>query len=75
MVQTLGSTSGHWSAKSNKTYQVVKSLDLLGWTNALAGAGACQQSRQTVSTNGVLKYIDPASSSNTKAFYRLDLAE
>jgi hypothetical protein len=64
-----------WSAKSNKTYQVVKSWELLTWTNAQSGAGANEQSRQTAVTNGVLQYVDPQSVTNGKAFYRVNLNE
>jgi hypothetical protein len=70
-----GLTLVHWSAKSNKTYQVVKSWELLTWTNAPSGAGTNEQSRQTALTNGVLLYLDPNSATNGKAFYRVNLEE
>lgn len=65
----------HWSAKSNKTYQIMKSSELLTWTNAPSGAGTNQQSQQTATTNGVLLYVDPQSVTNGNAFYRVDLKE
>ena len=64
-----------WSAKSNRTYQVIKSFDLRSWTNAPSGAGGTQQSLQTAATNGVLRYFDPTSSVQTGAFYRIGLVE
>jgi hypothetical protein len=75
-VNTLtGLTEVHWSAKSNRTYQVLKSAELLSWTNAPSGAGPDEQSRQTAATNGVLYYIDPLSVTNGKAFYRVNVED
>ena len=64
-----------WSAKSNKTYQVIESLDLRAWTNALTGAGGDQQSLQTAVTNGVLRYVQPgaATNGNDNLFFRIRL--
>jgi hypothetical protein len=66
-----------WTAKSNKTYQVVKSLELLSWTNAPSGLGTNQQSLRTAITNGLLEYSEPVGATNAsgKAFYRVKLVE
>jgi hypothetical protein len=70
-----GMTLVHWSAKSNKTYQVLRSWELLTWTNAPSAGGANQQSQQTATTNGVLQYVDPQSGTNSPMFYRVNLVE
>ena len=66
-----------WSAKSNKTYQVLKSLELLSWSNAPSGAAPNEQSLRTAVANGFLQYSDPVSSTNgsRKSFYRVKLVQ
>ena len=71
-----GSARVTWAGKSNRTYQVLKSVELRLWVNAPDGGGIDQQSLQSASTNGVLKYLDPSASGGAgKAFYRLRLVE
>ncbi len=72
-----GLTHVVWTVKSNKTYLVMKSLDLRSWTNAPNGAGTDQQSLRTAVTNGLLNYVDPttATSGAGTAFYRVRLVE
>jgi hypothetical protein len=66
-----------WAAKSNKTYQVSKSLDLRSWADAPSGGETDQQSQRTATANGLLQYEDPTSASPgvSKAFYRVQLVE
>lgn len=64
-----------WSAKSNKTYQVSRSWELLTWSNAPGGTEPDEQSFQTATTDGQLQYIDIESSSTNRSFYRIDLRE
>ena len=66
-----------WSAKSNRTYQVIKGFDLRSWTNAPSGLGTNQQSLRTAITNGLLEYSEPVGATNAsgKAFYRVRLVE
>ena len=74
---TDGMASVAWTAKSARTYQVVRSFDLLIWAAAPSSAGSDQQSRQTAVSNGLLRYVDWATHTNTagKAFYRVQLVE
>jgi hypothetical protein len=68
-----GLTRIQWSAKSSHTYQVMKSWELLTWTNAPTGPGLNERSRQTALTNGIMLYIDPLPVTNSKSFYRVNL--
>ncbi|MEI8123307.1 MAG: hypothetical protein WCI20_14855 [bacterium] len=62
-----------WLAKSNVSYQVMKSLDLLGaWSNAPSGTGINQQAFQTAPADGVLQYADPDYAGATNGFYRVE---
>ena len=71
-----GSARVTWAGKSNRTYQVLKSLDLLSWANAPDGVGPDQQSLRAAATNTVLKYVDPGAPGGAgKAFYRVRLVE
>jgi len=63
-----------WLAKSNVTYQVMKSSDLMGaWGSAPSGLGADQQSQQTAIMDGILQYADPGYAGATNAFYRVSV--
>lgn len=62
-----------WLAKSNVTYQVVKSMDLITWSNSSSGMGANQQSFQTAPADGVMQYADPDNFWATNAFYRVNV--
>ncbi len=64
-----------WSAKSNKTYQVSRSWELLTWSNAPSGVEADEQSMQSATVDGPLQYIDIESSVTNRSFYRVDLVE
>jgi hypothetical protein len=66
-----------WTAKSNRTYQVIKSFDLRSWTNAPSGVDANEQSLRTAVTNGTLNYLDSANATSGagEAFYRVRLVE
>jgi hypothetical protein len=74
---TNGLVRLEWAAKSNKSYQVMKSFDLQSWTNAPDGVDTDQQSLRTSVTNGLLNYVDPASATSgaPQAFYRVRLVE
>ena len=63
-----------WSAKSNVSYQVMKSSDLMvAWSNAPSGIGGNQQSYQTAPVDGLLQYADPNVAEMTNAFYRVNV--
>jgi hypothetical protein len=63
-----------WSAKSNVSYQVMKSSDLMvAWSNAPSGIGGNQQSYQTAPVDGLLQYADPNVADMTNAFYRVNV--
>ena len=75
---SMGGTNGSlisWQAKSNVSYQVMRSLNLLGgvaaWSNASSGIGSNQQSYQTAPADGLLQYADPNVAEMTNAFYRV----
>jgi subtilisin family serine protease len=72
-----GLTRVVWTVKANKTYQVLKSLDLRSWTDAPNGVGSEQQSRRTAVANGLLEYaeLEPANSGGGRTFYRVKLVE
>jgi len=74
---TSGFARVEWTAKANKTYQVMNSFDLRSWTNAPNGLDPDQQSLQTAVTNGLLNYVDPASATSGagKTYYRVRLVE
>jgi hypothetical protein len=74
---TNGLVQVEWTAKSNKTYQVVKSFELLTWTDAPSGGPGNQQSLQSAVTNGLLQYIEavPATNSTRGYFYRVKLVD
>ena len=61
-----------WLAKSNVSYQVSKSLDLLGsWLDAPTGTGTNQQALQTTPVDGLLQYADPTYAGASNGFYRV----
>jgi hypothetical protein len=63
-----------WLAKSNVSYQVMKSHDLMDvWSNAPSGTGTNQQSYQTAPVDGILQYADPSVAVMTNAFYRVNV--
>ena len=63
-----------WQAKSNVSYQVMKSQNLLEvWSNAPSGIGVNQQSYQTAPMDGLLQYADPNVAGSTNAFYRVNV--
>jgi len=63
-----------WLAKSNVTYQVMKSQNLLvAWSNAPSGIGVNQQSYQTAPMDGLLQYADPNVVGSSNAFYRINV--
>lgn len=64
-----------WTAKANKVYRVIKSLDLQSWAEAPSGTTPEQQSLQTAATDGVLEYVEPVEASEEGSFYRVKLAE
>jgi len=63
-----------WQAKSNVSYQVMKSLDLMGaWSNAPTETGTNQQAFQTAPADGLLQYTDPDYTGATNGFYRVNV--
>ena len=63
-----------WLAKSNVSYQVMKSSDLMvAWSNAPSGIGGNQQSYQTAPMDGLLQYADPNVVGSSNAFYRVNV--
>jgi hypothetical protein len=65
-----------WLAKSNVSYQVMKSFDLKAtWSNAADGVGGNQQSLQTASIDGLLQYADPDALGMTNVFYRVNVVQ
>lgn len=76
-ITSMGSatdTQFSWLAKSNVSYQVMKSLDLMGaWLNAPSGAGTNQQAFRTAPTDGLLQYADPNYAEETNGFYRVNV--
>ncbi|MEI8045129.1 MAG: dockerin type I domain-containing protein, partial [Verrucomicrobiota bacterium] len=74
---TSGFARVEWTAKANRTYQIMNSFDLQSWTNAPNGLPPDQQSLQTALTNGMLNYVDPANitSGAGKTYYRVRLVE
>jgi len=77
VISTFGGTNTSqisWLAKSNISYQVTKSLDLMGaWSNAPTGIGTSQQAFQTAPMDGVLHYADPDYDGATNGFYRVEV--
>jgi hypothetical protein len=69
-----GFLSVRWTAKANKTYQVMKSIDLVTWTNAPSDVGTNQQSLRTAVADGMLDYVDPIVAANN-LFYRVKVVE
>ena len=65
-----------WLAKSNVSYQVMKSSDLQEtWGNAPSGQGTNQQSYQVAPTDGLLQYADPNYAGATNGFYRVNVVQ
>ena len=65
-----------WLAKSNVSYQVMKSSDLKAtWMNASNGVGGNQQSFKTAPMDGLLQYADPNALGATNAFYRVNVVQ
>lgn len=63
-----------WQAKSNVSYQVRKSLDLMGaWLDAPTGAGTTQRAFQTAPADGLMQYADPDYAGVTNGFYRVNV--
>ena len=63
-----------WQAKSNVSYQVMMSSDLLeAWSNAVSGTGTNQQAFQTAPMDGLLQYADPNYAGSTNTFYRVNV--
>jgi hypothetical protein len=63
-----------WLAKSNVSYQVMKSIDLMvAWSNAPSGIGGNQQSYQTTPADGLLLYDGPDVAGSANAFYRVNV--
>jgi hypothetical protein len=59
-----------WQAASGTTYQVVRSANLLVWTNAPDGTNAWEQSRQRASAQELLRYEGPSGTNSTQ-YYRI----
>jgi hypothetical protein len=64
-----------WTAKANKAYRVIKSLDLQSWADAPSGTTPEQQSWQTAAADGVLEYFEPVAATTETAFYRVRLVD
>ena len=63
-----------WRAKSNVSYQVMKTTDLQGtWGNASSDVGGNQQAFQTAPMDQILQYVDPGYVGSTNAFYRVNV--
>jgi hypothetical protein len=73
-IEGTNSSQIAWMGKSNVSYQVMKSLDLMvAWSNAPSGIWTNQQSLQTATVDGILQYTDPEYEGMTNAFYRVNL--
>jgi len=63
-----------WLAKSNVSYQVMKSQNLLEvWSNAPSGTGTNQRAFQMAPADGWLQYTDPDYAGATNGFYRVNV--
>ncbi|MEI6788654.1 MAG: leucine-rich repeat domain-containing protein [bacterium] len=77
VITSMGGTNDaqfSWLAKSNVSYQIRKSLDLMGaWLNAPTGTGTNQQAFQTAPMDGLMQYADPDYAGSTNGFYRVNV--
>jgi BspA type Leucine rich repeat region (6 copies) len=77
VITSVGGTNSSqiaWQGKANISYQVMRSLNLLGsWSDAPTGTGTNQQAFQTAPLDGLLQYADPTYVGASNGFYRVSV--